>query len=178
MNYYFDMDGVLAKYNRAAYDGEPPLFLQKNAHYFGEIEPDQKMIEVMYRLYTMFQNTEHNLYILTSLPITSAIFNEHFHDKISWVQKWLPFIKVQNIYISVTSKRDAIEFIKGTTLDKNEILIDDYNPNLEEWRDAGGIAIKYCNGINSPDSFDGPIVHQDWDIDLICAHLTNVYEKT
>jgi hypothetical protein len=85
-----------------------------------------------------------------------AIFNEHLHDKIFSLDKWVPYIDIDHILISVTSKRDAVEYIMNHELTSNDVLIDDYNKNLNDWRNAGGTAIKYCNGINSPDSFSGP----------------------
>lgn len=33
---------------------------------------------------------------------------------------------------------------------QNAILLDDYNKNLEDWKNAGGISIKILNDINSP----------------------------
>ena len=55
----------------------------------------------------------------------------------------------------MTSKNDAVEYIKDHELTRDDILIDDYNKNLTEWSQKGGTSIKYCNGINNPDSFEG-----------------------
>lgn len=158
-NYYFDMDGVAVIYDRNAYKGKNPIWLRKNQHYFRNLEPDRKILEVMDTIHQQSRYTSETLNMLTSLPMNGAIFNEHFHDKILWNRDWLPYLDINNILISVTSKRDAVEFIHDHALTKDDVLIDDWNKNLVEWKLAGGTAIKYCNGLNSPDSWDGPVIY-------------------
>lgn len=154
-NYYIDMDGVTVEYDRDAYIGDEPLFMKKGHHYFRDLKPDFKMLEVIDKLFERSRYTQDQIYILTSICNNGAIFNEHFHDKVNWLHKWMPYIDIDHILISVTSKRDAVEYIHNHKLTTNDILIDDYNKNLKDWTVADGTAIKYCNGINTPASFDG-----------------------
>ena len=154
-NYYFDMDGVYVLYDKNAYIGPDPLYLRKNAHYFLNCKPDPKMLELVDRMHTECKYTGDDLYFLTAVDMHGSIFNEHLHDKIMYIQKWAPYIDINHILISVTSKRDTVEYIKNHQITKNDILIDDYNVNLNDWKFAGGTSIKYCNGINNPNSFDG-----------------------
>lgn len=170
-NYYFDMDGVAVKYDRSAYVGKHPLFLKKNQHYFRDLEPDRKILEVIDLLYQQSRYTGDNIYMLTSLMMNGAIFNEHFHDKVIWNNNWLPYLDINHILISVTSKRDAVEFIHNHCLTENDILIDDWNKNLIDWKAAGGTAFKYCNGLNSPHSYDGPILLPELSADEIVTRL-------
>lgn len=170
-NYYFDMDGVVVEYQKSAYEGDNPLFMCKNKHYFKDLNPDRKMLEVIDKMYQRSRYTGNKIYLLTSIPISGAIFNEHFHDKIHWTHKWLPYLDIDSILISVTSKRDAVEYIQNHQLSSNDILIDDYNKNLNDWTKAGGLAIKYCNGINSPDSFAGIKIYKT---DLVSDILQNL----
>ena len=160
-NYYFDMDGVVAEYKKEAYTGEDPLWLRKNQHYFRDLNPDRKMLEVIDRMHQRSRYTGDRIYLLTSIPMNGAIFNEHFHDKISWAGTWLPYLGIDAILISVTSKRDAVEYIQNHQLSSNDILIDDYNKNLVDWQKHGGISVKYCNGQNNPESFTGPKIYRD-----------------
>lgn len=176
-NYYIDMDGVLAKYDRSAYTGENPLYLQKNKHYFRDLEPDRKMLEFVDTIHNRSRYTGDNIYILTSLPGNGAIFNEHFHDKITWIAKWLPYINIDNILISVTSKRDAVEYIHNHQLSENDILIDDYNKNLSEWTEAGGTAIKYINGLNNPASFKGLVLPLESDVPAMLDLIQTEFDK-
>lgn len=161
-NYYFDMDGVVVTYNKNDFLGDNPLYLKPNAHYFRNLTPDRTMLEVIDQMYQRSRYTGDNICLLTSLPIEGSIFNEHFHDKIAWINQWLPYLPIDSILISVTSKREAAEYINNNKLSKNDILIDDYNKNLNDWAHHGGVSIKYCNGINSPESFQGKkIYHTD-----------------
>lgn len=173
-NYYFDMDGVLAVYDRNAYIGQNPIWLQKNQHYFKNCKPDVKMLDLAYKIYMHCCESDDNLYILTSLPVNGSIFNEQFHDKIQWIAKWMPYIDISHVLISVTSKRDAVEYINNHTLSVNDILIDDYNKNLTDWHNAGGTAIKYCNGINSPESFDGLKLFHNNTIDTMIDEIFSI----
>ncbi|MBO5435358.1 hypothetical protein J6A31_06040 [bacterium] len=163
--YYVDMDGVLVKYDRDAYRGPDPIWLRKNEHYFRNLEPDREFLELMDHLYQHSRYTGDEIYVLTTLPINGAIFNEHFHDKIAWCHEWLPYIDIDHILISVTSKRDAVEYIHNKEITTQDILIDDYNKNLNSWCDAGGTAIKYCNGLNDPMSFDGEKIYKHSPLD-------------
>lgn len=173
-NYYIDMDGVLVLYDPDAYTGDDPAYKRKGYHYFRNLPPDRKMLEFIDALHTKCRYTGDNLYILTSLASNGLIFNEQFHDKISWLQKWLPYLPIDNILISVTSKRDVVEYINNHTLSQNDILIDDYNKNLFEWEDAHGIAVKYCNGINNPESFPRWKLRHDSSIDDMFKTLASI----
>lgn len=153
--YYIDMDGVLVKYDRNAYKGDNPRFLRPNEHYYRDLEPDRKMLAFVDELIHSCRYTGDEVFILTSLPLSGSLFNEQFHDKIVWLSRWVPAIDIDHIIISVTNKRDAAEYINDCKLTANDILIDDYNKNLVEWNNANGTAIKYCNGINNPESFNG-----------------------
>lgn len=169
-NYYFDMDGVVVEYDRKAYAGEDPLYLKKNAHYYLNLEPDRTMLEVIDRMHQNSRYTGDHIYILTSIHLGGSIFNEHLHDKVTWLSRWLPYLDINSILFSVTSKRDAAEYIMNHKLSENDILIDDYNENLNDWENHGGISVKYCNGINDPKSFPGrKIYHTDCASSIIAA---------
>lgn len=167
-NFYFDMDGVLAVYEREAYIGsfeknafekEKPTFLQKNKHYFLNCKPDMKMLHVIDILWSAIRtghyglDPESQIFIVTSIANHGTIFNEQFHDKIAWIGKWIPYFPIENLYVSVTEKREIGEMINNRLISFNDILIDDYNKNLQNWSAAGGRALKYCNGINDPSSW-------------------------
>lgn len=173
-NYYFDMDGVVVEYNIGAFTGDDPLYLQKNAHYFRDLEPDYRMLEVIDTMFKRSRYSGDHIYLLTSIPMNGAIFNEHFHDKITWINKWLPYLDINSILISVTSKRDAVEYIQNHQLSEKDILIDDYNKNLMDWQKNGGVSVKYCNGINTPESFDGIRVYHTWSAEEILSALENI----
>lgn len=173
-NYYFDMDGVLVQYGVGDYTGENPVWLKKNLHYFRNLNPDMKALKIADAIWRQSQITTNRVYILTSLSPKGAIFNEHMHDKILWLHEWMPYIPIENILISVTSKRDAVEYINGHDLTEKDVLIDDYNKNLIEWEKAGGRAIKYCNGINSTNSFEGTHIYPNDSTQAAINYLLNL----
>jgi 5'(3')-deoxyribonucleotidase len=113
------------------------------------------MLELVDMLNAKLRYTGDTIYILTSLSDNGMIFNEHLHDKIVSFHEWFPYIDIDHVLISTGPKRDTVEYITNHVIKSNDILIDDYNKNLEEWRAAGGTSVKYCNGINNPNSFDG-----------------------
>lgn len=168
------MDGVLVRYDRDGYKGENPLYMQPGAHYFRNLPPDRNALALIDRLYCRSRYTGDNISTLTSIPMNGLIFNEHLHDKILWNQDWVPYMSIENVLVSVTStysKRDVAEFINNRKLTKDDILIDDYNKNLIEWQMGGGTSVKYCNGINSPESFDGPCIHHTDSVDKMLYTL-------
>lgn len=56
-------------------------------------------------------------------------------------------------------------------LSGHDILIDDYNENLELWREYGGTAVKYLNGINNPYSWSGHRLVNTLSADEIVKYL-------
>lgn len=162
MNIYIDMDGVIVKYERAAYQGDDPQFLRPGLHYFRHLNPDVRMIHVVKRLQ---EETNHRINILTCVYNQGSMFLEQANDKKEWLDEHCPFLQTDKQLMVVSSeKRLLVEFIKATDgkrriaghiLTADDILIDDYNNNLWDWQNSGGTAVKYINGINDPASFRG-----------------------
>ena len=152
-----DQDGVITKYERHAYtvlleDGNT-LFMTPNAHYFRNLNPDNRII----RAYELLQK-ENNLsvHVLTNLTDFYPIWKEHKQDKIEWTKDNMPFINIETQYDTIhIPKYLKAQRILGRQLVETDILVSDYNPDLIPWENAGGTAVKYLNGINSEDSFSG-----------------------
>lgn len=185
LNYYIDQDGVLNIYERCAYLGDNPKWLIPNTNYFRKVEPNKKIIQVFKRLndemvYKKSNPKEYplhvdNLYVLTTLRSNSDIFFEHLEGKKLWMKDHCPNFDLQKGFkIAFDSKSKTAEAIKGSKLTLKDVLIDDFNPNLIDWRDAGGLAIKYLNGINSRLSFDGLHIEENMDIDKIQKFLSTI----
>lgn len=176
---WFDMDGVLALYERNAYISttpDPPLYLQPDRHYFRTVIPDRKMIAALDLLQ---HKSAHDVRIITTISPNPIIKDVQISDKIEWLGKYCPFINVETQFFATDiSKHERVLSIINHTLfasDKqymltpNQILIDDFNKNLTNWQTAGGVAIKYLNGINSPSSFNGPLITEDMSDPLTIA---------
>lgn len=159
--YYFDMDGTLAKYDRAVYCGNPPLFEDPNNHYFLQCKPDIVMLKVFSQYVRRAMSGDGTEVAILSSMMPGSVGRVHWHDKQLWLRRHLSQqVAAHTLLFPVVgeSKAIAAERLKGAPLTKQDILIDDYNPNLEEWRTAGGRAIKYINGVNSHGSFDGEYI--------------------
>lgn len=157
---FIDMDGVLARYERHAYDrnnGPAPntaLFEHKASHYFRHCKPDEKAIALLNAL-TEYKNIR--IYILSTVA-------EHIpwaaQDKKQWLFQNCPKIDPDTqLIIASTDKAEIIKAMeKIDSLNSKMILIDDFNRNLQLWKSENGLAIKYLNGINSHNSWDGPVI--------------------
>ena len=153
MNYWFDMDGVLVQYDRDGYVGQNPKYLQLGSHYFRNLKPDTKAIKT---LQILSERNKNKIFILTTISNLGSLYVEQMTDKIAWLREYCPFLDIQTQFIpAVSSKRDIVEAIRkpdGLGIGLNDVLIDDWNTNLNEWTASGGLALKYLNGINSPNN--------------------------
>lgn len=131
---FFDLDGTLATWGKLDY--EEQLYEEG---YFKNLKPMEEsvkqanyLIEQGYDVYILSKYLENSKYAL--------------NEKKEWVGKYLPKIKKENcIYVKYSeNKSDCIPH----GINRNDFLIDDYSPNLFEFCNAGGQAIKILNGIN------------------------------
>jgi len=128
---YVDMDGTIAEYRI----GCDSMIFNKN--YFYSLKKIGNVIDALMEL----ENEGYEVYILTAL-IDSPYIEEEKH-------KWL-----DEHYCIDMNKRIFTK--KGKAIyAKDNVLLDDYNKNLNAWNEAGGIAIKALNGINSKESYNG-----------------------
>ena len=158
---YFDMDGVLARYDRHAYEGEYPAYKQMGGHYFRNVMPDARMVQLLETAEKRPEEFECN--VITTLNNHGGLFLEQYRDKLEWLGEHvegMTFDVNGNFIPIIGSKRRVASWLKRNRLDYMDVLIDDFNPNLRDWQEHGGLAVKYLNGINSP-SFDGPMITTD-----------------
>ena len=156
MNVFFDQDGVLGIYERDAYIGKDPIWKKPGSHYFSTVKPDHRAIS-LFNLLTDAPNV--NTFVLTAINNIGPIYLEQIKDKIAWLKEHIPAINIQKQFIPcVSPKSQTIQAVISQTrthMKPSDILIDDYNPNLNDWTAAGGTALKYCNGLNSEKSYKG-----------------------
>lgn len=172
---WFDMDGVLARFDKELYqnpDGStisPPFYETfEGQQKFLEFQPDPLTISVFTKL---MQSPSIVLGIISNLPMNPDGMKEEQiqkairENKMTWLHKYL-----KSIYKTTKScpllfpnenipKAIVIENYLGRELTKSDILIDDYNKNLKFWEARGGTGIKYLNGNNSHNSFNGAKLH-------------------
>ena len=156
---YWDCDGVLFKYDYSMYDhiyGEPD-WNEVGSHAFLRCEPDPFAQEITKRISAQMPDDQA---ILTAVDGRHGVNarNEQIFDKMTTIAKYYPWLNLCNFMACESEKRNAIGKIKGMRLTKSDILIDDYKKNLSAWRNAGGTAVKYVNGINSIGDWPGPYI--------------------
>lgn len=134
---YFDLDGTMAEWRAAANFSD---LLKKG--YFRTLAPT----EVANYANKLVGNANADVYSL------SAYITESFaHDeKNEWMDEYTPNIDHEHrIFVpNGLCKADFVIEALNRPLTKNDVLIDDHTPNLISWEEAGGMAIKWLNGIN------------------------------
>lgn len=184
--YYFDMDGVIAEYNWDCFTGDEPPYLTKGSHCYQNLNADVKAIEVMTKLH----ERKKPVAVLTNPTNLGHLYVEQVRDKIKWLNQYVEWLDISTQFIAIPgSKRNIIQMIrkpKHQPITIRDILIDDWNPNLNAWNKAGGLALKYCNGVNSPNpnnphtSYEGLHITMDMSVEdilelLIMLESTHTY---
>lgn len=159
--FWFDKDGVLAKYDYSIYlaeTGSSPPWLTKNAHVYRHLPANKNMLHAFRELYGRLQEKppcewEYEMKVLTSVS-DSVTLSEQVLDSWHWLHKKIPEFKQRDFYAVAVPKQELPVTLRRYNsaengLTKADILIDDYNKNLEAWEKAGGTAVKALNGINS-----------------------------
>lgn len=160
--YFFDMDGVLFKFDNTLTTLEP-LYEEG---YFRNLPPHRLAVHCVQELLT---EAPDQIYILSHY--IDSPFAEH--EKREVLQELFPSLDPHNVILVPygENKTDHVPL----RVKENDFLIDDYNKNLVYWRDAGGYAIKFVNDINDRHgSWKGSRVEYD-DPELISS-LNHIFE--
>ena len=127
--YYFDLDGVTFLFKKVSVEEtmKPRFFIDK-------MEKDPLITFVIRK---MFENGEDVRFLSKYYTETNALAEK----KESLVLNKLSDIPA--VFVPYTEN-------KFDYVNKNEfnVLIDDFSPNLFEWKKNGGVGIKYYNGVN------------------------------
>lgn len=151
---YFDLDGVIAKYDKSMYIGDEPKFIKEPFHSFIELEADEYMHELFEMCCDFFTDETYIMSAVYSGDMEVAL--AQMTAKLQWLRNKFPkFDLTHVIFTSSQGKPLHLSKIKDMALTSRDILIDDFNRNLYAWSIAGGTAIKYVNGINHAETWDG-----------------------
>ena len=125
--FYFDMDGVLAKW-RSVPEDETHV-----PGYFRELEVEPKVVCLIKRLI----DAGHTVKILSCV----------YDGKAKWEKtEWLNANHlggVDRVFVPYGERKEL--FVDPSCFN---VLVDDYTANLKAWRDAGFLPFKFYNGIN------------------------------
>jgi hypothetical protein len=162
INIYIGIDGVLSKYNSKVHDmnKDQSDISYNDDRFFQNAEVDEKMIKVAKKLLTFIYDTKRQINI-GSLNFVSSISNKssdallQCQDKTEWLLTNVTITTDSRFVPSATKKADVISTRLGRKLTPRDILIDDFNEELNAWSEAGGTAIKYINDVNTKESYNG-----------------------
>lgn len=135
--YFIDMDGTLAQFHAE----EDYLERMTEPHFFENLRPYEDMLAKLKSYIAAHPDSE--FYILSGLTADAP---DCEGQKNRWLDKHLPEIDAAH-RIFTANGDDKSLYIPGGIRPK-DILIDDYNKNLEDWQIAGGLSVKFVNQIN------------------------------
>lgn len=152
---YFDMDGVLAKWN-------PDATIEEVATkgYFTNCAPEKTVIEAA----NLLIEGGYEVHIL------SSVFQDNHSkdDKKEWLERYLPNLPAENMHF-VAYGHSKDEFVNPG---EKDVLIDDFTPNLLGWTGRG---IKMYNGINgSKGRWRGYSVHSSMHEDILYNQIAAI----
>lgn len=136
MRIFVDMDGTLAKWNNVEFE---QLFEEG---YYRNLAPN---VELLNEVNSLIRQGE-DVYILSAYLTESEYAKK---EKQEWVKQYLPEL-IEEKQIFVPYGTNKAEYLKEhySPITNDDYLIDDYTKNLLEWKEYGGIGVKYLNGIN------------------------------
>lgn len=149
---YFDMDGVLADFNRGVKElcGLEPLNQAKKTeadddimweaiknvgHFYDKLELMPGALEMFNTL-----NSKYDVEILSGIPKPRRGIFTSGEDKTSWAHRLLtPELKVNIVF-----REEKKNYVTGPDC----ILIDDLKKNIDEWNECGGTGILFTSAEN------------------------------
>lgn len=130
---FLDLDGTLARFN------------VRNALNRFKVEKGFFEKLLAYKGIEYINNLANdNMFIISASPNKQADI-----DKMTWINKYLPNIKKENIVLCRLGENKAkiINERLNIAIDRTCYLLDDYTHNLNEWETLGGVGIKRLTSV-------------------------------
>lgn len=136
---FIDLDGTVARF----YDASPNYLEQMyEKGYFRNLQPYEEMTEGI-KLF-MEQHKDVEVFTLSAKVNGEPPYCEA--EKQEWLDEYLPEIDREHRLFTEIGHNKA-EYIPNG-ISKGDVLYDDYNKNLIDWENSGGVALKCHNNIN------------------------------
>ncbi len=146
---YFDMDGVLANFDKGVRDlsGKEPIDQANVApgededmwagvrsvpNFYNKLEPMPGALNMFFTLYNKYGD---KCQILTGIPKPHRGVQNAKEDKIRWAHRILS----EELVVNVVYKEEKKNFCTGP----GDVLIDDYVVNINSWIERGGTGILF-----------------------------------
>lgn len=136
---FIDLDGTISRF----YDASPNYLEQMyEKGYFRNLQPYEEMTEGI-KLF-MEQHKDVEVFTLSAKVNGEPPYCEA--EKQEWLDEYLPEIDREHRLFTEIGHNKA-EYIPNG-ISKGDVLYDDYNKNLIDWENSGGVALKCHNNIN------------------------------
>jgi len=169
---FIDMEGTLAKFH----EHSNCLELMHTPKFFLNLAAYNNIVKAVQRLCAAEAEIDLEVYILSS--ICTQDFARTKLEKTKWLRKHCIDTSRCMFPKMGVSKATYVRVTTGRPLTEHDYLLDDYNLNLEEWRAAGGTAIKFVNEFNDQGTkgplWNGLRIRHDSTPDCIYANILNL----
>ena len=138
----FDMDGTLAEWREVK---DPSEYFKKG--FFITLKENVGGICKYADTLSKCADGEYKVFVLSAYNPGSSAYEE----KQKWCDEHTPHIpREQRLFVPYgTNKAEFYkEMLKKEELTPEDVLVDDYSVNLQDWTTAGGSAIKWLNPFN------------------------------
>lgn len=146
---FFDMDGVLADFDRGVRElcGREPLdqssctdeetdalweAVSRVPHFYAKLSPVGGMPELVRAL---FEELGDRCRILTGIPKPKRHVENAGEDKEEWIRRFVS----EEMQVHVVFREEKKRYCTGP----QDILVDDYDKNITEWEAGGGTGILF-----------------------------------
>jgi 5'(3')-deoxyribonucleotidase len=145
---FIDMDGTLARFHAE----NNYLERMYEPSFFASLAPYENAVDTAAKL---AEGGEAEVFVISSV-IEGYPPGDCAEQKHAWLDKHLPMIdRAHRIFPPMGANKT--EYVTGGVR-ADDVLVDDYNKNLEEWESAGGTSVKFVNDIN-----DRGLVGKRWE---------------
>lgn len=136
------MDGTLYRFHDHIVDESGHVQIEKmyEPDFFIKLDPFENMKDAINLLYSV-DKEEVEIFVLSSADIKEVVEQKNY-----CLDRDFPFIDEEHRLFPKTWESKTEKIPEGIRV--GDILIDDYNVNLEQWKDKGGASIKFVNNIN------------------------------